>query len=68
MSVNFFTSSHQRRHLLTAEGFLKDQIVLILFKVSIKQIPNFSVIVLFPFFFLNCWKNFGISLLNFISL
>ena len=41
-------------HLLTTEGFLKDQIVLILFKVSIKQIPNFCVIVLFPFFFLNC--------------
>jgi len=35
-------------HLLTAKGFLKDQIVLILFKVSMKQIPNFSIIVLFP--------------------
>ncbi|KAK4591155.1 hypothetical protein RGQ29_021377 [Quercus rubra] len=31
MSVNF-TSSHQRPHLLTAEGFLRDQLVLILFK------------------------------------
>ena len=35
MYVNFFTSFHRRPHLLTAEGFLKDQIVLILFKVSI---------------------------------
>ena len=51
MSVNF-TSSHQCPHLLTAEGFLRDQLVLILFKVRIKQNPNFSVIVLCPFFFL----------------
>ena len=51
MSVNF-TSSHQRPHLLTTEGFLRDQIVLILFKVRIEQNPNFSVIVLCPFSFL----------------
>ena len=59
-----FTSSHRCPHLLTAKGFLRDQLVLILFKVRIKQNPNFSITVLclfFLFWFLRKFWNFALK-------
>ena len=43
-------------------------LVLIFFKIRIKQNPSLSVIDLCSFFFSEFWENFGISLLYFISL